>query len=432
MQTIDAVPSVILLATQRSHWGACRFASAFRAAGFRVTIVAGRGSLIAQGRDRAADRFVPLRAIRFIPWMRADLERAVALGSGGRIVPTDERAFALLARLIEDDEKTPGSISPLLRATIEASVGDIRTLPLRGHKTEIQGLARRLRLAVPAGALPSSAEQAAAAAAEFGYPVLLKLPTGAGGGGLSICKDEEGLLHHFERLNRPPSVLKQLRRRLLRRDWYVTTPQPYLQKLVAGQTGITCAYAENGRTIAVLSALSLAQRAPTRPCTAIRLLRHPSMEEATMKLVAALGASGFISFDFILDEATGEALVLECNPRPIQMMPLGPRVGVDLCRAMAEAMRGTIGGPVAQARSEENVALFPQEWLRDPASTLLSSAFHDVPWNEPALLRAMMARAQRNKRSDRRQRDEFGPVLYLPPDETRGDTAQRPLRLEPV
>jgi hypothetical protein len=34
----------------------------------------------------------------------------------------------------------------------------------------------------------------------------------------------------------------------------------------------------------------------------------------------------------------------------------------------------------------DEVALFPQEWKRDPASQWLSRAFHDVPFEEPEML----------------------------------------------
>jgi hypothetical protein len=40
------------------------------------------------------------------------------------------------------------------------------------------------------------------------------------------------------------------------------------------------------------------------------------------------------------------------------------------------------------------VALFPQEWMRDPASPYLTNAFHDVPWDDPALIRAWMESQQ--------------------------------------
>ena len=45
--------------------------------------------------------------------------------------------------------------------------------------------------------------------------------------------------------------------------------------------------------------------------------------------------------------------------------------------------------PEARAPEHEYVALFPQEWQRDPSSKFLATAFHDVPWEDPAVLAAM-------------------------------------------
>jgi hypothetical protein len=38
--------------------------------------------------------------------------------------------------------------------------------------------------------------------------------------------------------------------------------------------------------------------------------------------------------------------------------------------------------------TEQTIALFPQEWQRDPASPFIAGAYHDVPWDAPALVRA--------------------------------------------
>jgi hypothetical protein len=35
----------------------------------------------------------------------------------------------------------------------------------------------------------------------------------------------------------------------------------------------------------------------------------------------------------------------------------------------------------------DTIALFPQEWIRDPHSSFLRSAYHDIPWEEPELVR---------------------------------------------
>ena len=52
----------------------------------------------------------------------------------------------------------------------------------------------------------------------------------------------------------------------------------------------------------------------------------------------------------------------------------------------------TGAGFAAHARTavtdKKQIALFPREWLRDPASPWLTQAYHDVPWDDPEVLRA--------------------------------------------
>ena len=49
-------------------------------------------------------------------------------------------------------------------------------------------------------------------------------------------------------------------------------------------------------------------------------------------------------------------------------------------------------GRAAQGRApitdKREIALFPREWIRDPASPWLNRAYHDVPWDDPAVLLA--------------------------------------------
>jgi hypothetical protein len=47
--------------------------------------------------------------------------------------------------------------------------------------------------------------------------------------------------------------------------------------------------------------------------------------------------------------------------------------------------------PAPKVTDDDTIALFPQEWIRDPASAFLQSAYHDVPWDKPELIRACVS-----------------------------------------
>ena len=82
--------------------------------------------------------------------------------------------------------------------------------------------------------------------------------------------------------------------------------------------------------------------------------------------------------------------LLEINPRSPQSSYLNFGPAHDLVFALAAKLDDRIHVPRERVAGEV-VALFPQEWLRDPASLHLKTAFHDVPWDDPALIRAWMS-----------------------------------------
>ena len=61
----------------------------------------------------------------------------------------------------------------------------------------------------------------------------------------------------------------------------------------------------------------------------------------------------------------------------------------------ANAVNGVINITTnrASATQGDTIALFPREWLRDPASPWLKTAFHDVPWDDPATVRSCIEKA---------------------------------------
>src|SRR5262249_2378748 len=67
----------------------------------------------------------------------------------------------------------------------------------------------------------------------------------------------------------------------------------------------------------------------------------------------------------------------------------------DLPAALLAAVRGQ---PIpAREKVTENatIALFPQEWSRDPQSPMLNTASHDIPWEEPDLVRYYLRKARK-------------------------------------
>jgi len=89
----------------------------------------------------------------------------------------------------------------------------------------------------------------------------------------------------------------------------------------------------------------------------------------------------------VLDAATGRPVLIEVNPRPTQICHLAPHAGADMIGALLSELRGAPVESVVRPLGSDIVALFPQEIWRDPDSSHLRTAHHDVPWDEPTFLR---------------------------------------------
>jgi hypothetical protein len=93
-------------------------------------------------------------------------------------------------------------------------------------------------------------------------------------------------------------------------------------------------------------------------------------------------------FDFIIDDVSKDAMLIEINPQATQINHLHWGSGVNLPTALRRALDGQVCASASNlAPQPAEVALFPQEWLRDPTSPYLAGAFHDVPYEEPELIK---------------------------------------------
>jgi hypothetical protein len=122
--------------------------------------------------------------------------------------------------------------------------------------------------------------------------------------------------------------------------------------------------------------------------TVLRLIENREMAEATRKMARRLKLSGLHGFDFMLEAETGNAYLIEINPRATQVCHLSLGPGCDLPAALYAAVSGQVVRAAEKATDNKTIALFPQEWIRDPQSPYLRSGYHDVPWSEPDLVRA--------------------------------------------
>ena len=164
----------------------------------------------------------------------------------------------------------------------------------------------------------------------------------------------------------PPAAraLKSALRRWLGRDWYPASSKIDVQGAISGEPAMFCALAWQGRMIGGYSGTKLELSYPNGP--------------------SALGCTGFISFDFMIEEGSGRPLLIECNPRPVPVTHLGGRIGVDLAGELAALLAGAEARAVPlRARTELDVLLFPHAL---DISRHRPGRLADLPIGDPGLI----------------------------------------------
>ena len=371
-------PKVLLVTTV--VWPiAARLAGTFAKLGWRVEIVAPRAS--ASRHTRFADTVHGYTGLA--PML--SLRRAVRRADADLIVACDDRAVALTARL---DAPVVGR-----------SLGAPENYDLLMHRARLIAVAEAAGIRVPRTVEIESEDDLQRALRETGLPAVIKADGSWGGDGIAIVHTREAAREAFCKISARISPWRTLARAVRRNDAhhlaaaFAAQPQLSLQAHIPG-TPATAAFAcWRGEVLAAIHADVVAGGASGGPASVVRIVQDDAMDAAACKLARRFGLSGLHGLDFIRDRE-GQVHLIEANPRATPIAALAMGEARDLPAALARASGHASFAP-AHAIATDLVALFPNEWLRDPSSAWLCKAHHDVPWDDPPLLRACLAEPQR-------------------------------------
>jgi len=159
------------------------------------------------------------------------------------------------------------------------------------------------------------------------------------------------------------------------------------QKFIGGTEATSAVACWKGEVVASLHFEVVNKLDATGHATVVRRIENAEMSNAVQKMVRRLKLSGLCGFDFMLESGTPNAYLIEINPRSTQVghLALGP--GRNIPAALFAAVTGAPASDTPAITDKNTIALFPQEWLRDSGSAYLRTAYHDVPWDEPELIR---------------------------------------------
>jgi glutathione synthase/RimK-type ligase-like ATP-grasp enzyme len=373
---------------------------AFADAGFRVEALCPSGHPVTKtSAVRDTIRYRPLLPLK-------SLEHAIEATHPDLVIPADDLAVRHLHTLHQRDLRrgANGARSVLL---IERSMGSAEGFPVLYDRAASMRVAEEEGVRVPETHVLHSVDDLKRWVDSVGLPTVLKANATSGGDGVRIVRTMKEADLAFRTLQAPPLIARASKRALMDDDW--TLVQPSLlrrrsvisaQKFIEGRERTSVLACWKGTVLALLHFEVIKNRSTAGPATVVRLIENDDMSDAAGKIAGRLGLSGVHGLDFILEARTGKPHLIEINPRATQLchLTLGPRR--DVSAALMGALSSKSVAPSPRLTENDTIALFPQEWIRDPQSSFLRSAYHDVPWQEPRLIEDCI-------RKSRKQRDWY-------------------------
>ena len=373
-----SAPAKLLLASVTDWPFPARLAGAFAALGAKIDAVCqARSPLHQSGVAMRLHSFSALKPL-------TSLARAIDASAPDLVIPCDDMMAELLWRLAR--------AWPQFQPLLARSCGNPNAYPILAARNDF------LREAKAAGA-PSADTMALDNDADldraitvFGLPLVLKADASWGGDGVAIVRNRVAAQAALARLARPSRLkiiaraLKRHEPHLLVRARFAVAPRPGAQRFVTGHPATSSIACWQGNLLAA-NHFDVRVSNGTGPATVLGACHDPAMQDAARRITARFGLSGIYGLDYMRG-ADGKIALLEINPRatPTSHLALGP--GHDLAAALLTACGHPMPDRPAMTH-QAHIALFPQEWRRDPQSPYLAGGYHDLPQADPGLAAAL-------------------------------------------
>lgn len=357
------MPATVLLTTTMDWPFPAQLAGAFAGAGASVEALCPKGTMLA--RSRHPVRIHPHRALA----PKSSLQKAIARAKPDLIVPCDDLA-AEIVRTVRGGDDLANRHAFLLRAAgAGAPAGKTIALTRKGMVDE--------------------------AVREFGLPLVLKCDHSWGGDGVAIARtmdEARAAFRRFQQSSRLRNLIRAARRGeryFLTRALSPVTPVISAQRFIDGHPATSSIACWKGDVVAAHHFDVLGTSGATAPACVIARRDCAAMEASARAIAREFYLSGLFGLDYMRDRK-GDVHLLEINARSTPSAHL--MLKQDLPAALLKAA-GLPSHSRTPMTDKDEIAIFPREWLRDPTSPWLKTAYHDVPWDDPEVVRACVRTA---------------------------------------
>jgi hypothetical protein len=381
------VKPTALVVTTAKWFPTARLGVAFHRAGFEVEFFG--PARHPSTRTRVVARAYSYEALNPL----SSLKKAIEASKPDLLVSSDDLATLHLQDLY-DQQKKVGAPGHSICDLIERSLGSERGFPVVRSRAALMALAEEegIRLAMTAE-IPNTASLRKWIEAK-GLPVVLKADGTSSGEGVRVAASLKQAERAFHVLRSPVGFVRVAKRALINRDLRWVRPALErrrsvisAQEFISGQDATSLVACWKGHVLAGLHFKVIRKQYVHGPASALRLIESAEIVEAIQKLVLRLRLSGLHGFDFLLKGERETPYLIEMNPRATQVGHLSLGHGSDLPAALYSALTGKPIQEAPRVTDKPTIVLFPQEWPRNQESAYLDSEYHDLPLEEPGLMR---------------------------------------------
>ena len=321
------------------------------------------------------------------------LQKAISATCPELVIPCDDGVVWQLHQLYGQQ--------PDLRELIARSLGAAANFEVVDSRERLLDVAQELQIRVPRTRQAQSVDDLREWFEFFGNTVVLKQERTWGGNGVRVVRSIAEAADELTRMLRHTPWTVACKRLVIDRDplalWSKKREDPVVtvQEFIKGRPANLMMACWKGQVLGAVMVEVVWSQGITGAAMVVRLINHGEIARAACKLAKRLELSGFHGLDFVLEAESGEAYLIEMNPRCTQLghLPisgLGDLAGL-LCRKLSvpsPANTGPIGA--GGLTTGDTIAFFPKAYSGNPANGYLGEGYQDLPLEDPALMRELL------------------------------------------
>jgi hypothetical protein len=381
---------VRVLLTTTNRWGiSARLAMSLAGVGCDVWAICPAPShpLMKTRVVRRAFRYSSIRPLE-------SLAAAIAEVRPDIVIPSCDRGVEHLHELYIQ-AKANGDAGSTIVALIERSLGPMNSHSIVSSRYELLALALEEGVNVPRTSLVNTTEELESWRAKEPFPWVLKADGTWGGGGVRVIRSREGVEKGFQQLIQMFRLTRTIKRLVVNRDpfwvrgwWNQSRRSMIAQSFVSGRPANCAVVCRDGQILGIICVEVVRSDGPTGPANVVQIVDNAEMTFAAKRIAIRLRLSGFFGLDFMIEDGTNTAYLIEMNPRTTPPCHLRLGSGRDLAGALWSQLAGKPLPDDPAATEANTIAYFPQAMNMNQDG--LPNCFFDIPQGEPELAQELL------------------------------------------